>query len=84
MATRSWLPSVSASIFIAFFTSGSLSLLAIDPDTSSRNTRLRGGVFPAGNRRAWRPISASLWRLSHGHGASSVVMPKGAACVESA
>jgi hypothetical protein len=69
---------------MAFFTSGSLSSGAIDPDTSMRNTRLRGGVLPGGRRRACRPISASLWRLSHGHGASSVVTPNGAPCVESA
>ena len=84
MATRSCAVSVSASIFIAVFTSGSLSFGAIEPETSSRNTRLRGGVFPAGSRRAWRPMSASLWRLFHGHGASSVVTPNGAPWIESA
>ena len=57
---------------------------SIEPDTSSRNTRLRGGIFPRRCRLACRPMSASLCRLFHGHGASSVVIPNGAPCVESA
>ena len=84
MATRSARPSVSASIRIAVFTSGSLSGGAIEPETSSRKTRLRGGVRSGGRAaRACRPMSARRWRGFHGHVATSVVTENGALVVGS-
>ena len=45
-----------------YSTSGSLSGGAIEPETSSRNTRLRGGrCAPRSSRRACWPISARRW-----------------------
>jgi hypothetical protein len=62
---------------IAVFTSGSLSGSCIEPDTSRRKTRLRGGVRPLSMRGACSPMSASRCRGFHGHGAISVVTENG-------
>ena len=63
---------------IAVLTSGSLSGASIEPETSSRNTRLRGGVRSLSMRLRLqtdeRERDASEF---HGHAATSVVTEKG-------
>ena len=43
----------------------------IEPETSTRNTRLHGGMFPLSSFRAWSATRASLCAGFHGHGAAS-------------
>ena len=78
-ATRSFSPSRLTSSFNELFTSGSRFSAAIDPDTSTRNTRLLGGRLSASIGRAFSPIRASRWAGAHGQSAISTVTANGSA-----
>ena len=78
MATRSRAVSVSVSMRIAVVTRGNRSAGVIEPDTSSRKTRLRAGVVFGSSRLACSATSASRWRGFQGQEATSVVTPTGA------
>jgi hypothetical protein len=60
------------------FTSGSLLADIIEPDTSSRKTRLRGGTLSARISCPWMPIRTSLCCAFQGHDVTSVLTAKGA------
>ncbi len=78
--TRSFGVSWPTSVFIAVFTSGSLSALDIEPDTSSRKTRLAAGRSAFGASYPARPMRTSRVSASHGVRATSMLTVKGASC----
>ena len=59
------------------FTSGSFCGMSIEPETSMRNTRLRGGSCSDSMRLPCSPTSSRWCRGAHGHGATSVVTENG-------
>jgi hypothetical protein len=63
------------------FNSGSLSVSFIDPETSTRKTRLAAGISVAGTSYPCTPTSSNWRSAFHGAGASSVVTLKGCSCV---
>ena len=77
IATRSPSPSCSTSIFIAALTSDSLLGARIEPDTSSRNTRLLGGRLAGSNSRPFRAIRTRRCLGAHGQEAVSACTANG-------
>ena len=77
IATRSFSPSWLTSIRSDALTSGSLAGSFIDPDTSTRKTRLLGGRLSVAIGFAFTPIRASRCLGCHGHSASSTVTANG-------
>jgi hypothetical protein len=68
---------VSASIAMPSRTSGSLSGDSIEPDTSSRNTRLRPGTSERSIFTPCSPTCTSRFASFHGHELTSDVIENG-------
>ncbi len=77
MATRSCGRSSFTSMRNDALSSGSLSGDCMEPETSSRKTRLLGGRSRVSTRSPWMPMRTSLWSVFQGAAVTSVVIEKG-------
>ena len=60
-----------------FCRSGSLSSVYMEPETSSRNTRLESGASPRSIACVFKPICKSFASAFHGQSPMTVVTPNG-------
>jgi hypothetical protein len=77
MVMRSCGRSCSTSAAKACLSSGSLSGSCIEPEVSTRNTRLAAGISDFSTRKPWMPTCSSWCFAFHGAGAISVLTRKG-------